>query len=105
MRKIMLAAAVLGCALVAGCTEEQKDDAFAIACTAVSTADAGFQLYASTGKVRDSVIEGEKAAVVAAQAICDGPRPVDVKTALAAVNNALAAISVATSQAREAALK
>lgn len=105
MRKIMLAAAALGCLLVTACTEAQKDDTFAIACTAVSTADAGFQLYASTDKVRDSIIQAEKAAVIGAQAVCDGPRPTDVKGALAAVNKALAAIANATAQARQAALK
>lgn len=105
MRNVLLAAAALGCLVVTACTEAQKDDAFAIACTAVSTADAGFQLYASTGKVRDSIIEAERAAVVGALAVCDGPRPADVKSALAAVNRALAAIANATAQARQTALQ
>lgn len=101
MHKSILVGAALSCALaVAACTEAQKDDTFAVACAAVSAADTGFQIYAGTGKVRDSVVAAEQDAVAAAQATCDGPRPTDAKTALAAVNRALKAIANATASAR-----
>lgn len=96
-RMITIAAALTA---LAACTEAQKDDTFAIACASVSAADTGFQIYAASGKVRDSVTIPERDAVAAAQAVCDGPRPADVKTALAAVNRALKAIADATAKAR-----
>lgn len=96
----MIVAALAAALLLTACTEGQKDDTFAIACTAVSTADVSFQLYASSGKVKPSVIEAERKAVIAAQAVCNGPRPANVRDALAAVNRALAAIAAATAQAR-----
>jgi hypothetical protein len=85
---------------VIGCTEAQKDDTFAIVCGSVPVADSAFQIYASSGKVRASVIDTERAAVASAQAICDGPRPADTRSYIAAVQRALTAIANATAQAR-----
>lgn len=98
MKKLALVGAMVVGLL--GCTPQQLDDTFAIACTAVSTADAGFQIYATTGKVSASTIERERKAVLAAQTVCSGPRPQNVQQALAAVNQALAAIATATAAAR-----
>lgn len=100
MRKFIL---VLPLALGLGlgaCTTQQSDDTYAVACSAVSLADAGFQIYASTGKVSQSIMDNERLAVVGAQAICDGPRPTNTATSLAAVTRALTAIATATSKAR-----
>lgn len=102
VRLFLLAAASLA---VVACTEAQKDDGFAIACAGVSAADTGFNIYASSGKVSQSVIDVETKAVTGAQAVCSGPRPVDVAGALAAVNAALRAIANATAQARVQATK
>jgi hypothetical protein len=97
VKKLALIGALL---LGLGVSACDLDDGFAIACTAVSTADAGFQIYASTGKVSLSTIKTERKAVAAAQAVCSGPRPQNVQEALAAVNRALAAIATATRKAR-----
>lgn len=89
--------------LATACTPGQLDDGFAIACASVPTADAAFQGYASTGKVSASVINDEKLAVQAAAAACNGPRPADVKTAIAYVQRiatrVLQAIATAKQQA------
>lgn len=98
MKRLLLIPALL--VAVAACTPGELDDGFAIACQSVPLADAGFQLYASTGKVKASVIAIEKQAVAAAQGVCTGPRPADTKTAVAAVQRAVTAIINATAQAR-----
>lgn len=77
---------------LAACTTTERDNAFDIACASIPTADAMFQVYAVTGKVSQSVIDGERQAIAAAQSVCNGPRPTDVKTSLAAVNRAATAI-------------
>lgn len=100
MRKVSIFAA-LSCVLaVAACTEAQKDDTFAVVCSSVSAADAGFQIYASTGRVATKVMQDEAAAVDAAQAVCSGPRPSDTRSVLVAVQRALTAIANATKSAR-----
>lgn len=92
---------VAGLALaVAACTDAQKDDTFAIVCGSVPVADALFQNYASTGKVSAKVMNAEKLAVDGAQGACNGPRPADTRTAVAAVQRALTAIANATNTAR-----
>lgn len=107
MRKLMLVAALAlapvlgGCGVTGGILPSNPDDQFALACTAINTADVGFQLYASTGRVSASVIEAEATAVAAARGICDGPRPADAKSALAAINRALAAVAAQTAAARK----
>lgn len=85
---------------ITACTEAQKDDTFAIICGSVPVADALFQNYAGTGKVSAKVMSAEKVAVDGAQGVCDGPRPADTRTAIAAVQRALTAIANATSAAR-----
>lgn len=77
---------------LAACTSADRDDTYAIACSSIPTADALFQVYAGTGKVSASLVADEQAAIAGAQAICSGPRPANVKSALAAVNRAATAI-------------
>lgn len=100
MRSEVAILAVCSALAVGACTPQQQDDSFAIACTAVPLADAGFQLYAASGKVSQSVIDIERSAVVGAQAVCNGPRPADVKSSIAAISRALSAIASATARAR-----
>lgn len=99
MRKLMLVAAMA--LAVSACTKEQQDDAFAIACQAVPTADAMFQVYVQTGKVSADVIRNEQLAVQSAQAACNGPRPSDVKSAAAYVQRIVTALIQATATARK----
>lgn len=98
MRNLLLASAIAFPVLA--CTPQQQDDTYAIVCASVSVADSGFQIYAAGGKVSAKVMTAEHNAVVAAQAVCSGPRPADVATAIAAVQRALTAIANATAQAR-----
>lgn len=83
--------------LLGACTLE---DTFANACAGVPIADAGFRIYAQHEKVSRDVKQAEKKAVAAAQAVCDGPRPKDVPSAIAAVSRAIAAIADATRKAK-----
>lgn len=97
---------VIGLVLVsalalASCTSDQLDDGFAIACAAVPTADAGFQIYVGTGKVSAKVINDEKLAVQAAAAACNGPRPADVKTAISYVQRITTQILQAMATAKQ----
>lgn len=98
MRRFLLIVPIL---FLAACTPQQQDDTYAIVCSGVSLADSAFQIYATTGKVSARVIENERKAVAAAQAVCSGPRPTDVRAALAAVQRALTAIAEATREARQ----
>lgn len=100
MNNVLRAAAMASAIALSACTTAEKDDSFAVACASVSVADAGFQLYAATGRVSAKTIEKERVAVAAAQAVCSGPRPADVRTSMAAVQRALTAIIEATRQAR-----
>lgn len=85
---------------LAACTPQQKDDAYAIVCASIPVADQAFQIYASTGKVSPSVIDKEQLAVSAAQQVCNGPRPPDTGSSLAAVQRAMASILASTKAAR-----
>lgn len=91
MRKFILA--LLAMPLVA-CTEAQKDDAFFVACASVPTADALFQTYVATGRVKQNVIDAEHAAIAAAQVACAGPRPSDSRTTAAYVQRVMATVLV-----------
>lgn len=98
MRKTVLIGLV-ACG-VAACTPADKDDTYAIACASIPTADALFQVYASTGKVKQSLIDAERQAIAAAQAICNGPRPTNVQQSITAVNRAATAILQLIAQAK-----
>lgn len=99
IKRLVMIAAVGG--LLVGCTAADKDDTFATMCATVSAADVAFNLYAATGKVRQSVVDAERKAVAGVQAVCSGPRPQDTRTAIAAVSRALTAIATETARARQ----
>lgn len=88
-------------AAMTGCSTTERDNAFDIACASIPTADAMFQVYAGTGKVSQSIIDGERQAIAVAQTVCNGPRPADVKSSLAAVNRAATAILGYIAQAKK----
>jgi hypothetical protein len=101
MKRAFIAAAA-ACLLLGAvaCTPGQINDTFTAVCTSVPVADAGFQIYASSGKVKKSVMDAERTSVAAAQAICNGARPADVNTSIAAVSRAVTAIAEATRAAK-----
>ncbi len=98
MKKIALLLALLA---LPACSAQQQDDAFAIACASIPTADALFQTYAATGKVGAKIIADEALAVQAAQAACNGPRPTNVKTAIAYVQRIATQILQAIATAKQ----
>lgn len=100
MNKPLAALVAVALLVLPACSARDMDNAFAGLCNAVPIADAGFQYYASTGKVSASVIRSEARAVAAAQAVCNGPRPTNVQSAMAAVRAAIVAIAAETAKAR-----
>lgn len=97
MNRVIALIAVLA---FGACTPQQQDDTYAIVCASIPVADQAFQIYAASGRVSANVIANEQLAVAAAQSVCNGPRPADTRTAVAAVQRAMSSILASTKAAR-----
>ena len=97
-RAVALACAIAlaGCAgIPGGPPQSDAERAYATACGTLAPAHAAFLVYAAFNDVDAKAREIEATAYASASAVCEGPLPRDLTSALAAITRALAAIAAA----------